>query len=611
MSKILPRRKPATTDVALVASSAPVDLPKLDVTWEMPGRQQPWQREVYRYRDVVGEVDYAARLMASAVSRARLYLAELGDTGDADKEVDTVKVRRILAKTLGGPDRRREEMKILGYNLFLAGEAFLLGIAGDTPDGDEWYGLSVNEFTRKAGKLTCRPKDKDIQIRSTDILRRVWLADPNQRSKARGPSKSARLVMRELEVHTKDVFARADSRLAGAGMLLWPAGTVVSGGSGSTADDVTKRMVNQAAESLKGTGTAESVVPIVIEAPPDVMDKIRHVTFSSDQQKTSVEQRAECIRRLALQMDMTPEQLLGMSDASHWSAWYIDASSAHAHVIPMLDVICEAIYNAQIAPILARTPGMDPKKYALRADISALIIRPQLLKDTLDLYERGLVSADEVLRAGSYLPGAAPGEKERAQRYLRELVLRDPQQINTAAIREALGLDVIIPADSSLVETQPLPTPPPAPERATGQHTLPTTPETRSGESTLGTEQGTMTASAGRRVDAVTLALADAAAQRTLELAGGRLLNGQRRFQFADTPRWALHTRIKADPDRIPKLVEGGGVGLADTARRHGVRKPEVFAAAVCSYAAMVIRNAQPHDVGILEQVLDRALGDD
>ena len=115
------------------------------------------------------------------------------------------------------------------------------------------------------------------------------------------------------------------------------------------------------------------------------------------------------VRRFALGMDLPPEQVLGMSSnggtgggnsngVSHWGAWQVEESTIKLHIEPMLDTIVSALTLGYLRPALG-----DNDDAVIVYDTSALRLRPDRSKEAFELYDRGLLSVDALLRENGFL----------------------------------------------------------------------------------------------------------------------------------------------------------------------------------------------------------------
>jgi hypothetical protein len=605
MAAVLTRRNKQHKDPgrSMVASSADVTKMLTKSSWDMPARRRAWQLEIYRLLEIVGELRSAAKLVGTGVSKSRLYIADLDPDGEIRGETTNRRAQRICNRILGGGDRREDEMRLAGMNLFLVGEAFLWGrTEPDVRERERWHTLSVSSFSRPAGKLTVDlDGQKPQEVLPGDILRRMWMPHPEKRGHPDSAPRSCRVVLQELEQLTKFVLTQVDSRLISAGLLPWPNGTMTGGTENTIGTSIMKQLMELAAASNDGTGTSAAAVPLIIDVPPDALGKIQLVTFQSELSRIAGELRTEAVKRLALGLDISPEQLLGSGETNHWTVWYIDESSVRVHVEPILRIVCEALNSSWVEPALEKA-GLDPTKFQLTYDTSNLTIRPQRLQETLSLYERGIVSAQAVRDAGAYLPGDAPSQEEDVQRYTRELGLRSPQLIDQQRMLKPMGLDGFVDPVPEQMTPEAAPTPPPPEVTAveSGVGAIPNTQGTPGGQ-----QPGAVTASSTpRRWGSEATVLADACVQRTMELAGGRLLTHTNRGAHRDVARSELHTRIWVDPDRLASLTAGGPEHTLALATRNNIPDPRGFANLVHLYCETLLRHGVAHDPRALSAFL-------
>ena len=94
---------------------------------------------------------------------------------------------------------------------------------------------------------------------------------------------------------------------------------------------------------------------------------------------------------------------------SHWGAWQIEEATIKMHVEPMLDVIVNALTIGYLQ--------VRPRRRVLASivyDTSALRLRPDRSKEAFELYDRGLISGEALLRENGFAdddaahPGRVP-----------------------------------------------------------------------------------------------------------------------------------------------------------------------------------------------------------
>ena len=529
--------------------------------------QETWQPEMWRYYHCTPELHFIAEYIASAVSRVRLYIAEVDSNGRVGSEVDTGEIAAIADTLFGNPAAKAEAMRAIAINLNIAGECYIVG-RGRRTEFDpevEWFVASTTEFRRRKGQISINLGVGFEQlIPRTDVVIRLWNPDPERRLFADSPARSCWEALSELEQLQLFERSQIDSRLAGAGLLFVP--SEMSNGpsdnsAGSTADDIMVQLVEAGRAARSNQGTAGAVLPVVAEMPGEYLQYMpdRPIRFDSELSDKLLDYKTGAINRIARGMNIPPEVLTGMGDTNHLSAWKIEEDFIKIHIEPLVSRICEGLNRAYVLPLL-KAMGRDPRSYMLTFDTSPLTVRPNRLQDTLNLYERGIVSAEAVLVAGAYNPSTdAPSEEEEQKRFLKELLLRDPTLFQIPAIREELGFDIdttLPPPEIAAGDVNaPGPAAPPRPDRRVDS---PTTPQQIPGQTTS-TGGTPILASAGvltRAPDAV-LAASNVAVRRALELAGGRLLTRENRGRFPGVPKFEMHTKMRIGVEQARDAMAG------------------------------------------------------
>jgi len=586
-----------------------------------------WQQEAWRLYDVIGELRYAANWIGSACSRVRIYVAEVDKNGRVQQETDDPKVAALADTLFGSPTAKAEALRMIGINLTIAGDAYIVGRGTGRNETDEWYVVSCSELKRWSGAIWQLNPDgsKDPLDLERDIVIRVWTPHPRRALWADSPTRAAMPMLWEIERLTRYVFAQIDSRLISAGLLPVPKeasfpdenGIMISG-----AEALTDMLLRVGSAPRLGEGTATGVVPIFIEFPTDALGKTELIQFTSELSKQALDLRVEAIRRFALAMDMSPEIVLGTGDANHWSAWHVGTENVKIHIEPLMTRICDAVTTAYMAPAL-KTIKKDPKRFCYWFDTAPLVVRPQRLADTITLYKEGVVGGSTVLLEGDYPLSAAPSKEEDLKRFTRELMLRDPALLQVAAVRRVAGFtEEILPADAvvtpAITPGMPGagPPPPPAPPTGITPSTPPPIPVNSSAANTPGGPQSTnassqppaRVASAGVSQEQAVFAVANMAVLRALEVAGKRLAGNHHRV-LADVPAYDLHTRLLVtSDDQATKLLAGAWDQMSVLSQH--LEMPElanpVLAGTLHRYCSTLLTKQHPHEAGLLWEMLSR-----
>lgn len=547
-------------------------------------RDETWQRELWRLYDLIPEFGFAARWVGQCCSRVRIYVADVDDLGRVQGETKNAKINSLADSLLGGPAAKAEALRSMGINLTVAGECYIVGRPNDRSGRDEWYVLSSTEIRRIKGRdgewewAWGMPDGAPLKLDlEKNVVTRVWTPHPQRIWCADSPSRSCQVVLRELEQLTKYVFSQIDSRLVGAGILIIPNNLDLPAEETGTnaSESLMIRLATAGAASLRGEGSALGVLPHIVES--DNADGWRLITFESELSKQALELRKEAIERLGVGMDMPADVLSGTGDANHWNGYLVEGQGIKVHIEPLMNRIVDALTKAYLYPAL-ELMGKDPGKYTFAFDVQPLVVRPQRLQDALNLYEKEIISAEAVREAGSFSEASKPSDDERAMRFIREIILRDPQLIQNQAARELAGIsEDQIPQTAMIAPTPGSvspgggsgPPPPPPPPTGIQSELPPPIPQTSMnpsmpppgpvGTNGTGPPSGIQASANARRLEEMgVVVLAEATVRRGLELAGKRLLDRHNRDRWPDVPPFELHTRIQVqDTAHANRLLSG------------------------------------------------------
>ena len=582
-----------------------------------------WQQEAWRLYDIIGELRFVANWIGAACSRVRIYVAEVDDNGRVQQETKSKKVAGLADTLFGDAAHKAEALRLLGIDLTIAGDAYVIGRSTDQLDSDEWFVLSCSELKKYARSGVIEMTNYEGQPEKLDpeqdIIIRVWTPHPRRTLWADSPTRAAMPMLWEIERLTRYVFAQIDSRLVSAGLLPIPKETSFPDDDVEIpgAEGLTNLLMKTGTMGLKGEGTAAGVMPTVVEMPLEALGKIELIQFASELSKQAMELRTEALRRFALAMDIEPSILTGVGEANHWGAWQIMEGQIKVHIEPLMTRICDALTTGYLIPALKRI-GQDPEKYIFWYDTAPLTVRPERLKETRELYAEGLVSKAEVLLQGDYAISAAPSVEEDLQKFTRELMLRDPNLFQIPAVRKVAGYtdDVLPPETVVTPQTQPGmpgagPPPPPAPPTGispTAGGPIPQITEAQNAPGGPPPVPAGVTAAASVPAWANVLVMANATVLRALEVAGKRLAGNINRHQFS-VPPYELHTKISVQSkDRAEKLLDGAWDHLHVLASHVD---PGLDAAALETalnhYCTTLLTREKPHQVTLLGEYLKQA----
>ena len=154
-------------------------------TWRFG--DQAWQLEAWRMYDIIGELRKFANTIGAQVSKCRLYVAEIDQNGEPGKEVEDPEIAALAQGPLGKGPKKDEALRLLGTNLAVAGEAYIVAEAdGEKGGQDLWYVVSGSEIQQSGNRLIITRAAMaglggELEFREdVDLLIRCWTPHPRR-----------------------------------------------------------------------------------------------------------------------------------------------------------------------------------------------------------------------------------------------------------------------------------------------------------------------------------------------------------------------------------------------------------------------------------------------
>lgn len=521
----------------------------------------PWQPRSFAYYDLLGEIKFAAQFYARMLAPLRLYVEELKDGEWVESEnaqaIDALE--RIKDPGGGG---RTGLLGSYGRLMFLTGECFLF-VSTDRESGEEqWEMLSTDEL-RPQGNVYIRYKapsmaaeeyhapdgdeyvpeeveppprhgegygpgwgalDVDYGDREA-VAYRLWQKHPRYSYYADATMEGVLDLCEELVLLTQLVRSRARSRLAGPGILFLSedfsqAPLEPTPDEDEEEDPFLADLTEAMTKPIVDEGTASAVVPLVVRGPTDAIEKgIKHVqVIDPTQVYPETGLRYECVKRIAIGLDMPPEVLLGLTDANHWTGWMIDEQTWKNHGLPKAVQLCDDLNQSYFMPYLRDQVKLDGwENYRIGFDATTVINHPDRGKDAKDLFDRVALSHEALRNACGFTEDDAPSKEERAERI--GILTRDSSLAwdgypapRGGAVEVAPG--VISSDQPGDIDASPAP--------AAGGEVEPGPPKGAAGDSTGGPDV-VVAALATEALASRIMVAADIALYRAREIAGNRL----------------------------------------------------------------------------------------
>jgi hypothetical protein len=435
----LPTVTPASQPepAAITAAAAAVTSPRT----ELIRTADSWQEEVWGYHETLGEFRYAADWESRMLSRVRLYAAKLEPGSDEPVRQDAGTAVELMTVFAGGVAGQAALMDGLGTQLTVPGEGYL--IVENVRGVEQWSVRSIDEVRAARGGYevideTSPRSGTQWRPLAADSMApiRVWRPNKRFHHLADSPARAARSTMRELELVNRHIIAQYLSRLASAGVWLVPDEITfpVREEFADAPDPFMAEWIEIAAEAIRTPGTAAATVPIPIKVPAEYVDKIRHLDFTLKIDEKIIEKRDSAIKRLASQLNVPPEVLLGMGDLNHWNAWAVDETSLKVNIAPDAELICQALTTGYLQPRLKASGVEDWASWVAWYDMSELTLRPDRSDDAIALYDRLEINGDALRRETGFGEEDKPSSDQLEEQALRVL-LKDPQIALTALAR--------------------------------------------------------------------------------------------------------------------------------------------------------------------------------
>jgi hypothetical protein len=409
----------------LTASAAPVKEPRTELIRNTDG----WQEEAWQYYSDLGEFRYAADWEANILSRIRFHAAKLEPGADEPVRADAGTAVDLMTNFAGGVAGQAQIIGGIGTQLAVPGEGYL--IVENVGGIEKWSVRSIDEVRAARGHYevideTNSRTGTNWRPLAPDSMApiRVWRPNKRYHHIADSAARAARSTMRELELVNRHIQAQYLSRLASAGVVLFPEEVTfpVREEFTDAPDPFMAEWIEIAAEAIRTPGTAAGVVPIPMKLPGEWIDKVKHVDFTLRIDDKIIEKRDSAIKRLASQLNVPPEVLLGNSDLNHWNAWISDENNLKINTAPDAELIADALTTGYLQPRLKASGVEDWASWVVWYDMSELTLRPDRSGDAIQLYDRLEINGAALRRETGFDEADKPTGEELREQGLKVII---------------------------------------------------------------------------------------------------------------------------------------------------------------------------------------------
>jgi hypothetical protein len=446
-----------------------------------------WQSEAWEYYDSIGEVKYAFNLVASVVSRIRLYAAAINNPNEAPSPIEDVEqvdeklshaAQRALDRLSSAYGGQPGLLKDAALNLQVTGECYLVQIperigsqlpeSWDVRSTDELQVDSKGNYIinprRDIGgntsSLMSQGNKEAIQLPKTAFVGRIWRAHPRYTQEADSSLRGLLDLCAELLLLNRTFRATARSRL-NAGALYLPDGLSVAAGpdpdypydedgnynesytAEEAADDFEDQLIDAMTTPIKDEDSASAVVPLIIRGPAELGDKIKQFKFERSFDPALAQRADRVLERIMQGLDVPKDIVTGLANVKYSNALQIDESLYKAHIEPLMLLIVDAFTVMYLRPYLIANgyPEEEVKKVCIWYDPSLVATRNDRAADADAGFDKMAVSYDAWRRAHGFSESDAPDPKEFALRLVIQKGMVTPEL--TEAMLQAVAPEIM------------------------------------------------------------------------------------------------------------------------------------------------------------------------
>ena len=433
------------------------------------GASSDWQGEAWEYYDAIGEVKYAFNLVASVVSRIRLYAAAVDNPAETPVSVRSsnfidprlaAAAERALARLDSAYGGQAGLLRDAALNLSVSGECYLVQFPAKAGTGtpESWDIRSTDELQvdSKNAYMIIPRRDvtsagrgghsNAIKLPNQAFVGRIWRAHPRYSEEADSSLRGLLDLCAELLLLNRTFRATARSRL-NAGALYLPDGLSVAAqgdpdypyddeneiNPGVTVeeaeDEFEDQLIDAMTTPIRDEDSASAVVPLIIRGPAELGDKIKQFKFERSFDPALAQRADRVLERILQGLDVPKDVVTGLANVKYSNALQIDEALYKAHIEPLMLLIADAITVVYLRPALIASGFTedDVKRICVWYDPSQVATRNDRAADADSGFDRMAVSMEAWRRAHGFSAADAPDAKELAIRLLIEKGALSPE----------------------------------------------------------------------------------------------------------------------------------------------------------------------------------------
>ncbi len=499
-----------------------------------------WQAEAWEYYDAIGEIKYAFNLVASVVSRIRIFAAIIEDPSEAPSPVS--KSEKIDPRLSSAAERALKRLdsayggqagllRDAALNLSVTGECYLIQIPASVSNGtpESWDIRSTDELitdargnfsvigrreqhtTSGSGSMAA---NQGIPLSDRAFVGRIWRSHPRFSEEADSSLRGLLDMCAELLLLNRTFRATARSRL-NAGALYLPDGlSVAAQGDGDfpldydseidpvsytveeAEDEFEEQLIDAMTTPIRDEESASAVVPLIIRGPAELGDAIKQFKFERSFDPALALRADRVLERILQGLDVPKDVVTGLANVKYSNALQIDEALYKAHIEPLMLLIVDSITVVYLRPYLLANgfTAEDVAKLVVWYDPSAVATRNDRAADADTGFDRMAISYNTWRRAHGFSDADAPDGKELAIRMVIEHGGVTPEFSEAlisalapelmAGVRESQQASSVAPVPAGVQDAlggapavEPAPTGPTPPPAEEAPASAPATPE--------------------------------------------------------------------------------------------------------------------------------------
>jgi hypothetical protein len=448
----VPTEQPQSiTALALTAAAQVVSSPSVGARRVVP-KYSTWQDELWDYYESLGEFNIAVTWRSYMMSRVRLRAARIKPGSDEPEIVDNGPAADLVNELFNDASTQAEMLGTMSVMLDVPAEFWLVGEVSNITGKNRWRVLSSDEIRRRGKGYEIIAEDSMVgderwrPIGENSYVTRTWKPHKRKRYIPYSQAYAARGAMRELELVNRHITAQYLSRLASAGIVIFPDEIQfpVRPEFQDEPDPFLREWIEIAAESIKTPGSAAAMIPMPIRIPSDLVDKVKHIDFTVKIDEKIIEKRDSARNRLAAQISVPAELLFQAADINHWGLWQLEEGAIRTYIAPDAEVIVGGLTRGYLHPRLRAQGVADFEEWVVWYDTSELMVHPDKSENATQAYDRMEINSKAYRREMGFDEDDAPTDDELAAIILRKLIAQPNNAL--LALNELTGIELEQPA---------------------------------------------------------------------------------------------------------------------------------------------------------------------